>query len=53
MSMSGQILNDKMKAANKLAMDGDFSMVDELHHFTAGFKNTATSYSYFGIDELR
>jgi acyl-CoA oxidase len=28
-------------------------MVDELHHFSAGIKNTATTYSYFGIDELR
>jgi len=36
-----------------MALDGDFSMVDELHHFTAGVKNVATTYSYYGIDELR
>jgi len=53
LSISYNTLNDQMKESNLKAKDGDFSMVDELHHFSAGIKNTATTYSYFGIDELR
>lgn len=34
-------------------LEGNFKLLDELHHFTSGIKAIATSYAYTGIDELR
>lgn len=41
------------KAQQKIEEKDDFSMLDVLHHFTAGVKAFATEHSYSGQDELR
>jgi acyl-CoA oxidase len=35
------------------AGNGNFSLLDELHHFAAGLKALSTDYAYEGIDKLR
>jgi len=32
---------------------GNFSLLDQLHHFSAGLKALSTDYAYEGIDKLR
>ena len=42
-----------MEKSDKQVEDGDFKLLDALHHYTSGLKALATNYAYFGIDELR
>lgn len=51
--ISSDKIIDLMDESDKLVRDGDFKMLDELHHFTSGMKAVMTEYAYFGIDELR
>jgi hypothetical protein len=53
MTIAFPIIEDMVKKSDILATKGDFSMLDELHHFTSGFKSLYTNFAYFGIDELR
>jgi hypothetical protein len=53
LALSSQMLKSMMLQSNELAQKNDFSMLDILHHFTAGIKAVATHYGYYGIDELR
>jgi alkylation response protein AidB-like acyl-CoA dehydrogenase len=39
--------------SNSRSKDGDFSMIDMLHHFTSGFKTICAKFVYEGVDELR
>jgi hypothetical protein len=48
-----QIVNGIMAESDKEVEKGNFTMLDELHHYTSGMKALATNYAYFGIDELR
>jgi hypothetical protein len=42
-----------MEESDRQVEEGNFDMLDTLHHFTSGLKALSTSYAYFGIDELR
>ena len=33
--------------------ENDFTLLDLLHHYTAGFKAFATEYQYYSSDEMR
>jgi len=49
----GDQINDLMEKSNQLVLEGNFKLLDELHHYTSGIKAMATNYAYYGIDELR
>jgi len=53
MAMVRGLLADMLVQSNNLSKDGDFSMMDMLHHVTSGFKVMCSNYAYGGIDELR
>ena len=42
-----------IRASDEAVEQGNFKLLDILHHFTSGFKVIASNYCYFGIDELR
>jgi alkylation response protein AidB-like acyl-CoA dehydrogenase len=42
-----------MEESDKQVEEGNFDLLDTLHHYTSGMKALATSYAYFGVDELR
>ena len=46
-------VKDLLVDSNNRCLNGDFSMIDILHHFTSGFKSMCANYAYYGIDELR
>lgn len=39
--------------SNAKVEEGDFKLLDILHHFTSGLKSITTEMSYRGTDELR
>jgi len=53
LTMTRQIIFWMVTKANEECAKGNFKSMEPLHHFTAGIKAMATSYSYDGIDELR
>jgi hypothetical protein len=52
-SLSSQSIKDLFNIAQKQQIEGNFGLMDLLHHITAGFKALNTQYSYNGLDELR
>lgn len=38
---------------SKEVAEGDFKLLDKLHHFSSGIKALFTELVYFGVDELR
>ena len=47
------IIQQMFEESHKYVEQGDFKMLDVLHHFTSGMKALATNYAYNGIDALR
>jgi len=53
MQLSTDLVIDLLNESDKLVLDGNFKLLDELHHFTSGMKALMTDYAYNGIDTLR
>lgn len=46
-------IEELLLASNKLSIEGDFKLLDIMHHLTAGIKAISTDMAYYGIDSLR
>ena len=51
--LTGRIIEQLINDSNVKVEEGDFKLLDILHHFTSGMKSISTEMMYKGTDELR
>ena len=51
--LSGRVIDELINESNTKVEQGDFKLLDILHHFTSGMKSISTDMMYRGTDELR
>lgn len=51
--ITGRAVEQMITESNKKVEEGDFKLLDILHHLTSGLKSISSEMAYRGTDELR
>jgi len=51
--LSSRVIENLLKESSTQVQEGNFKLLDVLHHLSAGFKSISTDMMYKGLDEMR